>query len=73
MWMYFQNGWTWHITLATNKNLVIKSTIKYIYSFFGISLNFNFPASAFILFFILWYKLQLSIYFPTFFVTSSYQ
>ena len=39
--------------LATNGNLVIKSTIKYVYSFSSTSLNFNFPTSPFVLFFIL--------------------
>jgi len=37
---------------ATNGNLVIKLTIKYVYGFSGTSLNFSFPTSASILFFI---------------------
>jgi len=38
---------------TTNSNLVIKSTIKYVYNFSGILLNFNFPTSISIIFFIL--------------------
>jgi len=38
---------------TTNGNLVIKSTVRCVYGFFGISLNFNFSASTFVLFFIL--------------------
>ena len=37
---------------ATSGNFVIKSTITYVHSFLGILLNFNFSASASILFFI---------------------
>ena len=33
--------------LATNSNLVIKSTVKCVYSFSGILLSFNFSTSAF--------------------------
>ena len=51
--------------LATNSNFIIKSIIRYVYSFFSISLNFNFPAGASILFFILWYILQPSTYLHT--------
>ena len=38
---------------ATNSNLVIKFTIKYIYGLFDISFAINFPTSISILFFIL--------------------
>ena len=38
--------------LATNSNLVMKSTIKYIYSFFGTLLNFSISASTSVQFFI---------------------
>ena len=38
--------------LATNSSFVMKSTVRYVYSFSGISLNFSFPASISILFFI---------------------
>ena len=38
---------------ATNSNFVIKSTVRYIYGFSGISLNFNFSVSISVLFFIL--------------------
>ena len=54
---------------AINSNLVIKSTISYVHGFSKISLNFNFPASTSILFFILWHILHYFTYFPTFFVT----
>ena len=39
--------------LATNSNFVIKSTVRYIYGFSGTSLNFSFPATSSVLFFIL--------------------
>ena len=58
---------------ATNDNLVIKFTVKCIYSFSSTSFSINFPASTFILFFILWYKSYLSTYFPISFVTTDYQ
>jgi len=58
---------------VTNSNLVIKSTIKCIYSFSSTSLVINFPTGTFILFFILWHKSHSSTYFPIFFVTFSYQ
>lgn len=38
---------------TTNSSFVMKSTVKYIYGFFGISFAINFHTSAFILFFIL--------------------
>ena len=39
--------------LVTNSNFVIKSTVRYVYSFSSISLNSNFSTDASILFFIL--------------------
>ena len=57
---------------ATIGNFVIKSTIKYIHSFFRISLNFSFSTNAFILFFILWHILQPSIYLSTSLVTPNH-
>ena len=57
---------------ATNSNLVIKSTIKYIYIFSSISFIIKFSASVSVLFFILWYKLYLSTYFLTSLVTSGH-
>ena len=58
---------------TTNGNFVMKSTIRYVYSFSSTSLNFSFPTGVSILFFILWHKLQPSMYFPTYFVTPSSQ
>ena len=58
---------------ATSSNFVIKSTIRCIYSFSGISLNFSFSAGTSILFFICWHILHLSIYFFIFLVISSRQ
>ena len=39
--------------LVTNSNFVIKSTVRYVYSFSSISLNSNFFTDTSILFFIL--------------------
>ena len=39
--------------LATNGNFIIKSTIRCVHGFSGTSLNFNFPATSSVLFFIL--------------------
>jgi len=39
--------------LATNGNLAMKSTVKCVYSFSGISFAIGFPANASVLFFIL--------------------
>jgi len=36
--------------LATNGNFIIKYTIRYVHSFSSTSLNFNFPAGAFVQF-----------------------
>ena len=57
---------------TANDNLVMKSTIKYIYSFPKILFIINFSASAFVLFFILWYRSQLSTYLSTSLVTSGH-
>ena len=59
--------------LATNSNFIIKSTIRCVHSSFGISLNFNFPASTSILFFILWYISHPSTYLPVSLVTPGHQ
>ena len=58
---------------AITGNFVMKSTIRCIYSFSGTSLSFNFPASAPILFFILWYISHSSTYFSISLITPSYQ
>ena len=55
--------------LATNSNLVMKSTIKYVHSFSGTSFTINLSTSMFVLFFIFWYILQLFTYFSTSLVT----
>ena len=57
---------------ATNDNFVINSTIRYIYSFSGNLLNFNFPTSLSAQFFILWHILYSSTYFPISLVTPGY-
>jgi len=74
MWQSYILNNISHITFfpATNGNFVIKFTIKYIYSFSSTLLNFNFPTHVSVLFFILWYISQLSIYFPTSFVTPNH-
>ena len=59
--------------LATSGNLVIKSTVKYIHSFSGTSLSFNFPATSSILFFILWHILHPFIYLPISLITLGHQ
>ena len=56
---------------TTNSNLVIKSTIRYVHAFSSTSFTISFPAGASVLFFILWYKSHLLIYYPTSFVATS--
>ena len=58
---------------ATNSNFIMKSTIRCVYSFSRILLNFNFPVNPSILFFILWHISQPSTYFSTSLVTFSHQ
>ena len=58
---------------ATTSNFVIKSTVRCFHSFSGTSLNFNFPASTSVLFFILWHISYSSMYFLISLVTSGYQ
>jgi len=58
---------------ATNSNFVMKSTVKYVYGTLDTSLNFNFPVSTSVLFFIHWHISHLSTYHPTFLVTPSHQ
>jgi len=50
---------------VTSSSLVIKSIIKYVHDFSRILFAINFSVSTSILFFILWYRLQPSIYIPT--------
>ena len=57
---------------TTTSNFVINSTIKYIYSFSGPSLNFNFSIITSVLFFILWHISHPSIYFPISLVIPSH-
>jgi len=59
--------------LATNSNLVMKSTIRWVHSFSSTSLNFNFPVGISVQFFILWHISHLFTYFPISLVTSGYQ
>ena len=58
---------------TTNSNFVIKSTVKYVHGLSSILFAINFSTSIFILFFILWFKSYLSIYFSKSFVTLSHQ
>ena len=58
---------------ATNNNLVMKSTIKYVYGLSGTLFTISFFASISVQFFILWYISYPFTYFPTFFVTPSHQ
>ena len=58
---------------AINNNLVIKFTIKHVYNFSSTSFAINFSAGTSVLFFIIWYKLHLFTYLPTFFIISNYQ
>ena len=57
---------------ATNGNFVIKSTIRWVYSFSSTSLNFNFPTISSILFFILWHILYPFIYLSISLVTPGH-
>ena len=57
---------------ATNSNLVRKSTVKYVYSFFDTLFTINFSVGVSVLFFILQHKSHLSIYFSISFITSSH-
>jgi len=57
---------------TTNSNFVIKPTVRCVHSFFSTSFAINFSISVPVLFFILWHRLYIFIYFPTFFVTSGH-
>ena len=48
--------------LATNSNFIINSTIRCVYGFSGISLNFNFSTGISVQFFILWHIPHPSTY-----------
>ena len=58
---------------ATNSNLVLKSTIKYVHSFSGTSFAINFSTSTSVQFFIFWHISHLPIYFSMSFVIPNYQ
>ena len=66
-----------HTTIAffstTNGNFVIKSTTRYIHSFFSILFTISFSARGFIQFLILWHRLHPFIYLPISLVTLSHQ
>ena len=73
-WKTFNQSQTTRIAsfLATTSNFMMKSTVRCVHGFSGISLNFNFPAISSILFFILWHKSHPSTYLPMSLVTPGH-